>query len=217
MDPKDLPSNSDKMKNKLAEQKPEKMKLKGSVSGDVGVNLTFAKKFRKAMFAEDIKKSLSETFWQRVIPEGKAAFMRGLHWLLDAAMNMAGFTKGTGNAPTNYQGYWNGYSSNIPANMVNLNSNGYTQILPQNTGLPNKNDLTFQNLEDAKEVLAALRDHISEVGYVTVNSLYGMIGRRDIDYTWADYGWTNLDNAKIMDHNGGFRLVLPKASPIDKS
>lgn len=217
MDPKDLPSNSDKMKDKLAEQKPEKMKLKGGVSGDVGVNLSFGKKFRKAMFAEDIKKSLSTTFWERVIPESKAAFMRGLHWLLDAAMNMAGFTNGKGTAPTNYQSYWNGYSSNIPANMVNLNSNGYTQILPQNTGLPNKNDLTFQDLDDAKGVLAALRDHISEVGYVTVNSLYGMIGRRDIDYTWADYGWTNLDNAKIVDHNGGFRLILPKASPIDKS
>jgi hypothetical protein len=47
---------------------------------------------------EDIKKSLATTFWERVIPEGKAAFMRGLHWLLDSAMNMAGFSGGKGSA-----------------------------------------------------------------------------------------------------------------------
>ena len=217
MNPNDLPSNSHASKQQAQQPQKTTKIISGTVSGDVGVKQTTAKKLEKAMFAEDVGGALSDIFWKRILPEGKNAIVRGFHYLLDAFFNMNGTSVKPGQ--TNYNAQYIYPNSTYPGTYINVSSNqgqNYQQISNSNSGIPNGGDLVFNTPDDAQKILENLRESINETGYVTVNMLYGWLGRA-LDYTWANYGWVNLDSASIMEENGRFRLRLPKASPIDKN
>ena len=69
-----------------------------------------------------------------------------------------------------------------------------------------KQDLTFESIDVANEVLIALRDILNRYGAVTINDLADVVGSKKTR-TFHDegFGWTDLSEAVILDKT----LVLP--------
>lgn len=70
-------------------------------------------------------------------------------------------------------------------------------------------DITFDYRSDAEEVISALVDTIEAYGQATVADLYDMVGITP-DYTYGNYGWTNLAAASVIQLRNGFALDLPR-------
>lgn len=201
------PSNSNKSKEQISTT--QKL-INGKVSGEIQKKQSNRDKFLEAMFAKDISGALKALFWTKLMPRAKGAFLSSLHDAVNSVFNWGG---GNGNGQTNYN---NMYNNGYPGQTVIYNGSNYQQITGTANGYPKASDLVFDDPSDAQNVLNHLKSAIEDCGYVTVNMMYGWLGR-GIDYTWNNYGWTNVDNAKILQQGEKYVLKLPKASPIDNN
>ena len=75
-------------------------------------------------------------------------------------------------------------------------------------------DIIFTTKSDADEVLNQMNALLREYRIATVQDLYDMVGMT-CDYTCQNYGWTNLNNARVLRSRDGYMLDLPRALPID--
>jgi hypothetical protein len=50
---------------------------------------------------------------------------------------------------------------------------------------------------------------------VRVADLYDLVGITG-EHTDNKYGWTNISNAKVERDRDGYRIVMPRAMPIDR-
>ena len=71
------------------------------------------------------------------------------------------------------------------------------------------NDIVLDSRADAQEVLNSLVDLIDEYGEASIASLNDLIGVTG-KYTDNDYGWTNLNTARVSRVRDGYLLDLPK-------
>ena len=77
-------------------------------------------------------------------------------------------------------------------------------------------NLTFDFRQDALAVIDAMQDVLDEYDAVSVADLYDIAGVSSNNWTNNKYGWTNLDTAEVAHaRGGGYKLVLPKARPLD--
>ena len=77
-------------------------------------------------------------------------------------------------------------------------------------------DILFDTKADAEEVLYHLNSAIAEYRIATVADLYDLAGITG-EYTYQDYGWTNLSNAKtVRVRDGRYVIDLPRALPIER-
>lgn len=79
-------------------------------------------------------------------------------------------------------------------------------------------DLKVDSRADAISVIEQLRAILDEYNQVTCNDLYGL---EEIDkscpYTYTNYGWTNLDDAGIINNgNGTWSFDLPRPVALNK-
>lgn len=70
-------------------------------------------------------------------------------------------------------------------------------------------DIVLDTRNDAQEVLNSLVDIIDEYGQATVSDLNDLLGVSG-KYTDNDYGWENLNAARISSVRGGYLLDMPK-------
>lgn len=74
--------------------------------------------------------------------------------------------------------------------------------------------LEFDNRGEAELVLTRLDEVIETYGHARVSDLYDLIGQT-CDYTYNEYGWTNLSTAKVVPiRGGGYGLDMPRALPL---
>ena len=75
-------------------------------------------------------------------------------------------------------------------------------------------DVIFDNIHDAKEVLSKMDEVVETYKMVSVADLYEFAG---INASTTDhkYGWTDIRSARIESTREGYQLRLPKAVPID--
>lgn len=83
----------------------------------------------------------------------------------------------------------------------------------RNSGL-HYEDVVLPTRMDAVEVLDRLNEVIDEYGIVSVSDLHDLVGMSG-PYTANNFGWSNLNNAKIIRVRDGYLLELPKPLPID--
>lgn len=77
-------------------------------------------------------------------------------------------------------------------------------------------DILFDTKADAEEVLYQLNGALAEYKIATVADLYDLAGVTG-EYTYQDYGWTNLRNAKtVRVRDGRYMIDLPRALPIER-
>ena len=200
------PSNSNKSKMQN-QSNPVK------VTGDIVIKENKKRKLFKAIFAEHIGEAIENAFWKKLLPKLKNAAVSGIHDAVNAAFNtnVTG-GNGTNTNQTNYSGVYTITPGSI------LDSGNYNPNPSIMNNYPNRNDLRFPSKEDAEATLGKMKAAIADRGYVTVNMLYGWIGR-SIDYPWNDYGWINVDSAAIVEDENNpsyYFLRLPKACFIDR-
>ena len=74
--------------------------------------------------------------------------------------------------------------------------------------------ITFNNKQDAEEVLRQMDAIMDEYKLVTVADLYDLIGETG-EYTDSKYGWQNIRNTQVVRGRDGYYIQLPKPLPID--
>lgn len=90
-------------------------------------------------------------------------------------------------------------------------SNNYVRA---NTSRYSYEDIIFDKIDDAKEVLSKMDEIVDTYRQVFVADLYDLVG---MNASTADhrYGWTDIRSARIESTRDGYLLRLPKALPID--
>ena len=69
---------------------------------------------------------------------------------------------------------------------------------------------------EAEMVLNRLDEVIATYGHARVSDLYDLLGI-SCDYTYNDYGWTNLSTARVVPvRGGGFGFELPRVLPLHR-
>lgn len=66
----------------------------------------------------------------------------------------------------------------------------------------------FDSKKDAEAIISSLIDIIDQYGQCTVIDLYDLAGITP-EYTYGNYGWTNLSNATSVRDRDGYTLRLP--------
>lgn len=78
-------------------------------------------------------------------------------------------------------------------------------------------EVAFDVEADAEKVLADAKTILNRYGTVTVADIYELSGDIMSCYTDGQYGWTNLDKAKVAKaENGYYVLHMPKSVKINK-
>lgn len=75
-------------------------------------------------------------------------------------------------------------------------------------------NIIFESRRDVDKVLRKLNERIDSHSYVTVAYLYKTLGE-NYEYTDTDYGWFDLDDAKVVSCKDGWRLKMPKPQYLD--
>ncbi|MDD3288412.1 MAG: hypothetical protein PHX43_05335 [Alphaproteobacteria bacterium] len=75
------------------------------------------------------------------------------------------------------------------------------------------NNVKFDSMREAEDVLIRLGDIIEEYGEVTVANFYEL-SRLDSSPVDNDYGWTDLRNAYVDRASHGYVIRLPQTRPL---
>lgn len=118
------------------------------------------------------------------------------------------------------------YGANAPIGTSNVNMasrvsyvNYSKPAMPQTIAQPstgyNWPDILYATRGDAESVLARLYETIQRSQIVSVGMMYDLSGV-SAPYTAYNYGWTNIDSARISQNmDGTWRIIMPRATPID--
>ena len=113
------------------------------------------------------------------------------------------------------------YKDKSPASTSRVEPIGYSTIFTNktkvstNTSKPRFGTLILDNVDDCKMLLNNMQAIIDRNGIVTVLQLYDMAGHNTDVYTAQKYGWTNIDSAKIIKTDEGWRLDMPIPMMLD--
>ena len=163
-------------------------------------------KIANDFLAEDLK-----TVKDRIIAEYLIPMLKnGLCSIFNSAINIALWGDDRSrSSSTNYS------SSSRQRNSYDRYYQDGQSSRPGTSGRPVR---TLQNLDfevrcDADDTLNEMYDALRKYKQVSVGDLWDMMGvsNESTDY---NYGWYNLDGARIKGIPGGYRLVLPRPIPL---
>ena len=80
----------------------------------------------------------------------------------------------------------------------------------------NYDDIIFPSRGDAEVVLDGLNDIIQAYGFASVADLYELANITASNYTYANYGWTEIINVSPARVPEGYILRLPRVTPFMK-
>ncbi len=80
----------------------------------------------------------------------------------------------------------------------------------------NYDDIIFPSRGDAEVVLDGLNDIIQAYGFASVADLYELANITTSNYTYANYGWTEIINVSPARVPEGYILRLPRVTPFMK-
>ena len=193
----DLPGNSHSAKTQ-----PEKKKVTPVANG-TKKKKTEIEKIAGSFLADDIHSIINYTVNDVAIPYIKNMLADTAKKTIDALFYGIG-----GKAPSN------GYSS--PASKVNyvsFSNSPTANATKNNTYGYNYSDLTFTQSGAAEEVIRQLNGIIKQYGIASVADLYDLANVPS-SYTDNKYGWTNVDEARIIRTNDGWVLKMPRIIPV---
>lgn len=74
-------------------------------------------------------------------------------------------------------------------------------------------DVIFENRAEVESVLDKMSELLKQQGFVSRAEFYNM-GGVGVVYEDHTYGWTNLDDAKVVRVRDGYILKLPRVVPV---
>lgn len=75
-------------------------------------------------------------------------------------------------------------------------------------------DVVMSTRGDAETVLVRMQEYLGRYGTVPASKLYDLNGIR-CPYTAENYGWRNLDNARVREVRGGYIIDFPKMEALN--
>lgn len=184
----------------------EDKKIQKVISGDVmRKKPSITKKILDVFLPNDINNIGDYIVNDVIIPNIKCT-------ICDSVDNLLGMGNKTPNnvIPLNtrksYDRYYNGYRSD------NTRPNKKTS---QNTRYK-YDEIIFNTRPQATKTLNYLRGIIEEYEAVSVADFFESVGLEEFsNYTDNKYGWSNLDDAKIVRERGGYIINFPRVEEID--
>ena len=195
-------SNRYKMEQKEAEKrKPVEKVVRGSVKIKKKNEI---RKFADRFISEDAGNVKSYIVNDVIIPAIKNTF---LDIIIDGAKMIFGGSGGhrsdSRSSKVSYRNYYDRKGDRYGSPAEPRNREGYTF-----------DEITLETRGEAEEVLDQLQGIIETYKVARVADLNDLLGITG-DYTENRYGWTNIRNAKVERVRDGYRLVMPRALPID--
>lgn len=204
----DYRPNTNKMKETKKAEETEK-KVEKVISGTARVKKkSKLDGFMSNFISEDAKSVKSYVFGEVLIPAIKKAISDivtdGIDIILYGESRKGSRRSPSGGVTYNsYSGYYNDRRPRMNERQA-LTTPGYFC-----------EDIILDKRADAEEVLTRLDELIEAYGLVRVSDLYDLVGM-SCDFTYNNYGWTNIRNANIQrTRDGGYAIKMPRAMPID--
>ncbi len=195
----DFPSNS------LTKKQQEKKKIEKVVKGQVTTRKkSVSEKFSDDFLASDVKTVGTNLVFDVLIPAAKEVIANMIGGLTN------GLLYGNTNSGRTYQ---DRDTTRVYRNYERYVDRDTRSSRPVTRPDSRYSDPIFSNRDDADEVLVAMLSILEDYDVVTVKELYGLLGK-PADYTLGDYGWYNLDDAKILRTREGYLLKLPRPKVI---
>lgn len=112
-----------------------------------------------------------------------------------------GTTAKKGKGPTSYNSIYNGKT---------------TKKSSTKNKMSDFRDITFATRTDAVSVLREMQEWLREYGSVSVMDFYQFSNIDGFDFMDDEYGWFDLSDAEVLRvRGGGFRIELPRPTPLD--
>lgn len=214
-------SNSDKSRRKEEREKVEKV-----VSQPVKVaKRTELQKFTDKAITEDVTRIKSWFFGEVALPKIKRVIWDIVRDALEGATQQAldsldfrmnGESKWSSNRSVGKNRVRRSYDRYYEDRDSGCSRERRRDYAPSRSyGTYDYCDIIFPNRGEAERVLDEMDRRIQKNGVVSVMDLYDMV---DCDSNWASdkYGWMDLHGAGVeRARGGGYRLVLPRALPLD--
>ena len=203
----EYPANSNKSKD-------ETQPLKPVVDKPAAVRKKKTNKFLRLIFAQDFNDIKAGLITQYLEPKAKdlswAFIQAGIDLVTNAFRMMV------------YEDYKPIDRSKLPAERYSYN-NYYTYSQPYNnrpaptmTSELNYDEFTYPTRGEAEAVLTELKNQIVRCRCATVLDLYNLSNVSTSNYTFQDWGWTDLNFAEIRQGPEGYMIALPKAKPLPR-
>lgn len=199
----EYPANSNKSKE-------EREKLNPVVTGTATVRKKNNNKFLRMIIAHDyrdIRDGLMSTY---VGPKVKDLTWNFIQAAIDFVTNAARMMV--------YDNYSPVDRSRLPAERYSYN-NYYQQPArpaPTMSSELNYDEFSYPTRGEAEAVLAELKNQIARCRCATVLDLYNLSNISTSNYTFQDWGWTNLDFAEVRQAPDGYIIALPKAKVLPR-
>ncbi len=187
--------------SKKYKESQEKKQIQKAISGSATTKKkTEARKIANAFISDDIADVKSYILMDVLIPSAKKAISdiisNGINMILYGKKGVkTNSSKGT--SKVSYQDFYEDKRS--PARTVR--------------SAFDFDDIILDNRAEAENVLDLLDDLIQDYGMASVADLYGLVGI-SCNYTYHNFGWTDIKKAYVDPVREGYLLRMPKAQKL---
>lgn len=206
----EYPSNSNKSKE------DSKALVKPVVESPVSVRKKRNNKLLKLIFAQDFNDIKSGLIKEYVEPKAKDlswSFIQAGIDLVTNAFRMMVYEDykpvDRGKLPAERYSYSNYYS--YPYSQPYAN-----RPAPTMASELNYDEFTYSSRGEAEAVLTELKNLIARCRCATVLDLYNLSNVSTSNYTFQDWGWTDLNFAEVRQSPQGYIIALPKAKMLPR-
>lgn len=203
-----LPDNSHKNRSEKAAIKEtppgEGKRAEKIVHGKVKTKKNEVRKWTDVFISEDVANVKSYIVMDVIVPSIKKAIYDLIVGTLD--MSLYG-GRGGGKRPTaDKVSYRTDYNS---VSRRDERSYGGTRT----TSGYSYDDIVLETRGEAESVISRMDEIMEEYDQVRVADLYDLVGITG-DYTDNKYGWTNIHNARVVRTRDGYKIEMPRATPL---
>lgn len=204
----DYPSNSNRSKKEsLKPEESKRERFEKVVSGTTSKRKQSGmRRFRDIFIPEDVGNVGDYLLFDVFVPAAKRMLAEGVNGAVDM------FLYG-GKGPKKSYDSRSGYTSRVSYRSYYDEPRRPERQERRRDGL-RYDDIVFDNRGDAEVVLEAMEDAIARYGVVSIFDMYDFAGEL-APYTYTEFGWTNVSNARITAVRGGYVIDMPRALPID--
>lgn len=204
-----LPDNSHKNRGEKAALKEtpssEGKRAEKIVHGKVKTKKNEMRKWTDVFISEDVANVKSYILMDVIVPSIKKAIYDLIVGTLD--MSLYGGRGGGGKRPTadkvSYRTDYNGVSRRDERSYGGTRTtSGYSY-----------DDIVLETRGEAESVISRMDEIMEEYDQVRVADLYDLVGITG-DYTDNKYGWTNIHNARVVRTRDGYKIEMPRATPL---
>lgn len=201
-----LPDNSHKNRAAKTEKKalPEGKRAEKVISGKVKTKKNEVRKWTDIFISEDVSNVKSYILMDVIVPSIKKAIYDLIVGTLD--MSLYG-GHGGGKRPTSDKiSYRTDYNS-IGRGDERRRSDS------RESSVYNYDDIVVETRAEAETVLIRMDEIMAEYGTVRVADLYDLVGATG-NYTDNNYGWTDIQNARVVRVPDGYKIKMPRATAL---